>query len=254
MIKKILVFIILFIIFYEIYLLYTNKNSKYNLVLPKSKIEKINTTDNEQVINPTNNNNISKINLQEETVDNDTDEEPLEYVNPNMYGKPIAFEDNKFIVWENYEPKPWSKIVYKYGDKYPFYFFIKIKIPSLNDYQSWKKIITNIDFDPKSGEVIIPTTDEETALSIANLMINNLRGEISLEEIIKKNLILISINKAKKYDVVKNKIKEQVISSITPIKFKSNDIELPQNHDISIKSKNNEFNLGTYEGIEYSSF
>ena len=47
----------------------------------------------------------------------------------------------------------------------PYIFFIKIKIPSLNDYENWKTIITNIGFEPKTSNLIIPTKDEETAFA-----------------------------------------------------------------------------------------
>ena len=94
-------------------------------------------------------------------------------INYNMYGTPTSIKENEYIIWSFYEPNPWTKIIYKYHEDYPFYFFIKIKIPSLNDYENWKNIITNLEFNPSSGEIIIPSKDEETALAIANLIISN---------------------------------------------------------------------------------
>ena len=183
------------------------------------------------------------------------------------FGKPSHIEKNKFILWNFIDPHPWTRIIYKYKENYPFYFFIKIKIPSLNDYNNWKKIIKNLDFDPKLGEIIIPTIDEETALSIANLIIINFKGEIELDEILKKKLIDTSITKAKKYEIVKKKLIEQIMSNLNikesfinknennfdlEINSKKNEI----NFDLEINSKNNEDNKNftAYEGCEYSFF
>jgi hypothetical protein len=134
----------------------------------------------------------------------------------NKFGKPYEYEENKYIVWEFMDPAPWSRIVYKYNEEYPYQFFIKVKIPSLNDYENWKNIITNLQFNPRPGELIIPTKSEESAIAIANLIISNFGGSISLDDIIKKDLIGISIAKASKYEVVKNKLKEQIISMLKP--------------------------------------
>ena len=74
----------------------------------------------------------------------DNEDVPLkEVISPNLFGTPSEYVKDKHIIWEFQDPKPWSKIIYKNNDHYPFYFFIKIKIPSLNDYQSWKNIIPN---------------------------------------------------------------------------------------------------------------
>ena len=180
----------------------------------------------------------------------------------NMYGKPLEYEKNNFIVWDFVKPHPWTKIIYKYNEKYPFYFFIKVKIPSLNDYNNWKNIISNIDFDPKLGEIIIPAEDDETALSIINLMLTNFKGDISIEEIIKKDLINVSINKAKKYEIVKNKLIEQIMyySENKDKKEHFNDVsyetDLAHKNNISqaesAQENNNDY-IG-YEGIEYSFF
>jgi ASC-1-like (ASCH) protein len=188
----------------------------------------------------------------------------------NMYGKPYDYAVNKFIHWEFYDPKPWTKIIYNYGDEYPFYFYIKARIPSLNDYQNWKNIMHNLNFDPRSGELIIPSTDEETALSISNLIISNLKGDITLEEIINKDLIAISVVKCRKYEVVKNKIREQLIQNITHSKLDLNKINKPieivhnkKNNNIDDIRTNNYFyynqersgevnDFGAYDGNEFS--
>jgi len=111
-------------------------------------------------------------------------------------------------------PYPWSKIIYNEGDDYPYYYHIKITIPSLNDYENWKKIIPNIEFNPNTKEIIIPSKDDASALAIANLMCINLSGQMTIQEILKKDLIRISITKAKTHEVVRNKLKEQIMEVI----------------------------------------
>jgi len=183
-------------------------------------------------------------------------------ISPMLYGKPSEYVEDNYILWEFNDPLPWTKIVYKYNENHPFYFFIKIKIPSLNDYQEWKNIIGNINFNPRSGEIIIPANDEETALAISNLMISHFKGDISMRDIINKNLIDISISKAKKYEIVKNKLIEQINNNIKiknnfkdPITFQKDlAIEKMENIENIEKSpevsSSNDYNA--YEGTEYS--
>jgi hypothetical protein len=119
-------------------------------------------------------------------------------------------------VQEFYKPHPWSRIVTDDSNEYPFFFHIKIRIPSLNDYEDWKQVIPNIDFNARTGEIIIPAKDEASALAIANLMISNFSGNLSLQEILDKKLIQISINKAKNHEMVKTKLREQIMESLYP--------------------------------------
>lgn len=111
-------------------------------------------------------------------------------------------------------PYPWTKIIYIENDDYPYYFHIKINIPSLNDYENWQKVIPNIDFNPNTKEIIIPSKDEAGALALANLMCINFSGQMTMQEILKKDLIRISITKAKTHDVVRNKLREQIMEVI----------------------------------------
>jgi hypothetical protein len=267
MIKKILVFIILLIIFYDGYnthlLLSNNKledtkkdsiiNQTKTKVLPKNA--HISDFENKNDINTSYtdiNTSYSDINTNDIDTSDDQDVTIVKNVNKNLYGNPSDYKEGKYILWEFQNPNPWTKIIYKYNENYPFYFFIKIKIPSLNDYEDWKKIINNLDFDPRSGEIILPTDDEETALSIVNLMITHFNGDISIKDIVNQNLIDISINKARKYEVVKNKIREQIKQSTT-VKTRESFKDLPKVKDLSnfeAKPDINDFN--PYEGTEYS--
>ena len=174
----------------------------------------------------------------------------------DLFGKPYEVVPNKFIVWTFIIEKPWTQIVYNYGQQFPFRFFIKIKIPTLNDYQSWKHIIPNLDFDSKSGEVIISSKDEAGALAIANLIIANFQGQLSIENILEKNLIPISIIKAQQYELVKNKLREQIIESLQGKTTDSkHDFEqdLANNENKSnIKQNFENIDPDAYEGIEYT--
>ena len=174
----------------------------------------------------------------------------------DLFGKPYEVVPNKFIVWTFIIEKPWTQIVYNYGQQFPFRFFIKIKIPTLNDYQSWKHIIPNLDFDSKSGEVIISSKDEAGALAIANLIIANFQGQLSIENILEKNLIPISIIKAQQYELVKNKLREQIIESL---QGKTTDSKPDFEQDLannenksSIKQNFENIDPDAYEGIEYT--
>jgi hypothetical protein len=106
---------------------------------------------------------------------------------------------------------PWSNITFDSKSEYPYNYHIKINIPSLNMFQAWKDIIPNIEFSPKTKELIIPSKDEPSALAIANLISSNFAGQLSMEEIISKDLIEISISKAKSYEIVRNKLREQIM-------------------------------------------
>ena len=191
MIKKVLIFIITFIIFTEIYLLFLEPNTlnKNNTILTNDYNDNDNNNDNDnyndkdiktQIINPVINpienklysfidnnlqdknnqeykhlqeykylqQNVNKFNENQKKIqydimyiDNkDNEDEIIEHIDPLMYGKPSHFEKNNIIIWEFDNPKPWNKIIYKYNETFPFSFYIKIKIPSLNDYNNWKNI------------------------------------------------------------------------------------------------------------------
>ena len=112
------------------------------------------------------------------------------------------------------KPNPWTKLVVKKGDDYPLHFYLKVKIPSLNDFQTWKQIVPNLNFDPNTGELIIPSQDEAAALALANLIIINFTGQMSLKDILEKNLIQISVAKAKSHELVQNKLRDQIIENL----------------------------------------
>lgn len=118
----------------------------------------------------------------------------------------------KEIVYD--KPNPWSKIIVDQNQEYPYLFCLKVKIPSLNDFENWKMIIPNLEFNPRSGELIIPSKDEPSAIALANLIIINFSGQISLKDILDKKLIEVSVSKAKSFEVVQNKLREQIMENL----------------------------------------
>jgi len=117
-------------------------------------------------------------------------------------------------VWDFDKPNPWTRVILNDQDEYPYYFHIKLKIPSLNDYQTWKQIVPNLDFNPRSGELVIPSKEEASALALANLICINFSGQMSIENILEKNLIQISVAKSRNYEVVQNKLREQIMENL----------------------------------------
>jgi hypothetical protein len=162
-------------------------------------------------------------------------------------------------VWEFDTPNPWSRVVKIEGDEYPYRFFLKIRIPSLNDFQSWKQIVPNIEFDPRGGEIIIPSQDEGSALALANLMVANMGGQLSLQDIIDKKLIQISVSKAQAHEIVRSKLREQIVENLqgkTPQKSVTNyEKDLAQkpnkNEPKSKESMNDTHDIKGYNDIKH---
>ena len=131
------------------------------------------------------------------------------------------------------KPNPWTKITIMPLEEFPYFFHVKVRIPSLNDFENWKQIIPNISFDPRAGELIIPSKDEPSALALCNLIVINLSGQLSLQNILEKNLIQISIAKAKSYEMVQNKLREQIMENLYGKQF--NTVETNYERDLAKK-------------------
>jgi hypothetical protein len=161
-----------------------------------------------------------------------------ETIPTDLFGKPYHVEPNKYIVWTFVKPVPWTQIIYTYNHELPFKFYFKVQIPTLNDYEAWKNIIPTLDFNSKTGELIIYSKDEASALAIANLIVSHFQGHISFDTIVEKNLLQISISKAQQYEMVKNKLREQLIDALNA-KFKSiQNKDTDYEEDLAV-SKNN---------------
>jgi len=146
----------------------------------------------------------------------------------------------KEIVFD--KQNPWSKVIVMNGTEYPFNYYIPVNIPSLNDFQNWKEIVPNLDFDPRSGELIIPSKDEGSALALANLIIANLHEQISLDDIINKQLIQISIAKAQAHELVRNKLREQILDNLHGDKIVSKP-DTNYEKDLAKETKNNKMEI-----------
>lgn len=126
--------------------------------------------------------------------------------------QPVPKSQVKEVLFD--KPNPWSKIIIDQTQEYPYLFYIKVKIPSLNDFENWKLVVPNLEFDPRTGELIIPSQDEPSAIALANLIVINFSGQISLKDILDKNLIGISVSKSKSFEVVQNKLREQIMENL----------------------------------------
>jgi hypothetical protein len=176
-----------------------------------------------------------------------TNDEPIQIQTPE---KPIFNEPTRIIKEKNNSDniftkevetqKPWSRVLYNENNEYSYYFYIKLKIPSLNDYEKWKEIIPNIDFNPNTREIVIPSKDEASALAVANLMAMNFSGNKSMKEILSKDLIRVSITKAQGHDIVKEKLREQINDTLNGKVM----VEPPQEKKQStVKNDNKPFTL-----------
>jgi hypothetical protein len=146
--------------------------------------------------------------------------------------EPVINNEPKIIEFN--KPNPWTKIVIIPLEEFPYHFHIKAKVPSLTDFENWKNVIPNINFDPRTGELIIPSKDEPSALALANLILINFSGQMSLDNILEKNLIQISIAKAKSYEMVQTKLRDQIIENIYGNQNKS--VKTTYEQDLSKKN------------------
>jgi hypothetical protein len=121
-------------------------------------------------------------------------------------------EDNlDEAIFEN--PNPWNKIQYfTHVNKY------YIQIEKLNDHIEkiilWKSLpiikTDLIDIDIENNYLILRTHSEEEALVICNLIINHINNNLTINDIISKNLINYSINKAKRFKLIGTKLTELI--------------------------------------------
>lgn len=155
--------------------------------------------------------------------------------NQNITKKDNRKLKNDQILAEN--NLPWSRVLYDENDEYPYQFHIKLNIPSLNNFQDWHNIIPNLKFSPTTRELIIPSKDEPSALAIANLISSNFAGQLTMEDILNKNLIEISISKAKTHKIVQNKLREQIITLL-----KGNNLQDNLKNNITKNEINNQNN------------
>jgi len=130
----------------------------------------------------------------------------LEVTNNNFTNNEL--EKVKEIIIVNKEP--WHKI--KESKDINHYY---INIINFNEikFMNWKNLLPDIEYDITKKILKIPSNDEERAMSIVNLMISNMKGDIEIDEIIENDLINKSIIKSRKFNVIFSKIKNLVIEN-----------------------------------------
>jgi hypothetical protein len=120
-------------------------------------------------------------------------------------------EEQDEVEFEN--PNPWNKIQYlTHVNKY------YIQIEKINNHIEkiilWKSLPIIkpdlIDIDIDNNYLILRTHSEEEALVICNLIINYINNNLTINDIISKNLINYSINKAKRFKLIGTKLTELI--------------------------------------------
>ena len=179
----------------------------------------------------------------------------------------ILYNKPRVITFE--QPQPWTKIIFDEQNKYPYTFFINLDIPSFNDYHNWKQIIPTLNFLPHTKELTISTVNEEIALAIINLIIITFSNKLTLDDIISKDLINISITKVQESSDVKITFKNQIIQYLySPQKNtnKQNTTQYDeqqlnasglvldsQTSSVNEQQQNNNMNfISAYDGSDYS--
>lgn len=132
------------------------------------------------------------------------------------YTMPTRFNSNETFsgdVIEFSDPDPWTKI-HSNSKITKYYVMINNINKYIDKFITWKDLpfIRNdlIDIDVDNNYLIIKTSSEEESLVVCNLIISHINDDISIEEIISKNLMNNSINKAKKFKLVCVKLKELI--------------------------------------------
>lgn len=210
MFKESLICIILAVLIYQIYEKYFNKEQKKKIPL-------------DEIENSLDNKGIQKI----------PESKPMVYETPNSFIHPQLGKPDK-IIEEGYlfiinEPNPWNAIIFNQSKKenYMFVLLIKTNLDKLKSYSSkindWLKIIPELRLNFQTGELIIPSEDEDIALALANLILSNIKGDLTLKNIIENNLIPISISKIKSHQSIRIKITEQILENVNDQNLKLNE-------------------------------
>lgn len=219
------------------------KSKSYSLINSvETNVKPLNIADilkpRTNIINPSINNlnlfnNSEKFNNSENFSDNESRKKTVRF-SSDILEDDDSEQEHKML-------NPWSRIIKTKNEDYPYHFHLKINIPSLNDYTTWLQVIPNLGFDPQSGELVIPSKDEISALAIANLIAINFSGKISLTDILNKNLIPISIHKARKHKIVQKKLREQIREHIYGKTLMKENTDFEQ--DLAIKTQTNTDNI-----------
>jgi hypothetical protein len=128
--------------------------------------------------------------------------------------KEISNMDNVMLdknTVEFVDPNPWTKI-YVGNNINKYYLKIKNINKYLDNIVAWKQLpfirTDMIDVDVENEFLIIKSNNEREALVVSNLIISNLNNELTIDDIVAKDLINTSLAKADKYIIVVNKLRE----------------------------------------------
>ena len=150
-------------------------------------------------------------NISSENMDNDNEND-----NDNL-------DNEEEKVFEN--PNPWSKIQY-FTHLNKYYIEIKTLNEHIEKIMLWKSLpiikTDLIDFDVDNNYLILKTHSEEEALVICNLIINHINNNLTINDVVSKNLINYSINKAKKFNLISAKLIELIKEGVMEL---NNDID-----------------------------
>lgn len=166
--------------------------------------------------------------------------------------------ENKSDIDENIikfkKPNPWNKIDIRNSNK-KYY----IKINNINKYIDkiiiWKQLpfIKNdmIDMDIEKDYLIIKTSSEEEALVITNLIISYINGDITIDEILEKNIIKTSINKAKKIKLVSVKLTELINEGVEKLNSIPDEEEEEEEEEEGKENYKNLKQIDTMPNVKY---
>ena len=123
------------------------------------------------------------------------------------------------------EPNPWTQIyIGNHLNKY----YLKInnieKYKKALNIENWEQIpfIKKDLISNDNNMLIIMTNNEKEALVIGNILVSYIMGDLKLSDIIEKNLITSSLQKAQRYELVVNKLRELIKDNL--YKINRNDI------------------------------
>ena len=243
MFKQSLIILVFLIVIYQIFLNYTSESispqsgDSTDNTNPRIRKQSMHSTVNKNISNP--NDEITSQSIQSKHVkkgmiqkinsnkhNNKVNSNNGSVANSNLiihpvYGKPSMKTEIGFKYTEKI-PSPWIFVIFNPNNTPNHHYAISL-LP-LTKYVHANHIITTVSkwdeylklnrieilFNNNNLELLIPSQDEEFALTVCNLMINTIIGNLTIEGISNNNLIQVSLNKIKNYPMIKNKIIEQI--------------------------------------------
>ena len=182
-----------------------------------------------------------------------------------IYGKPTKVLKQGYYFKIN-NPYPWDSLVF--NDKMNPSTLYMINLSPMLNFQPKDVIVSvclewsryfetqnvNIALNTNTFELILPSNDENIAITICNLLLNCIKGDLDLRTIIKNKLIEISVVKIKSYPVVKKKIIDQILSTINGSELIDTQSNTPAyEEDLAIDNDITKKTMDTVDNSESSS-